>query len=69
MDTPLAAAEKRDVKGLYKKARAGQLKNFTGIDSPYEAPEDPEIRVNTEEMSAEEAAEAIVTYVLRTAEG
>ena len=69
VDTPLAVAERRDVKGLYKKARAGELKNFTGIDSPYEAPEDPEIRVNTQQMSAEEAAEAIVTYVLRTAEG
>jgi len=42
------------------------LKHFTGIDSPYEVPEDPEIRVNTQEMTAEEAAEAIVTYVLRT---
>jgi bifunctional enzyme CysN/CysC len=69
VETPLSVAEKRDVKGLYKKARAGQLKHFTGIDSPYEAPEDPEIRVNTQEMTAEEAAEAIVTYVLRTAEG
>jgi len=68
VETPLAVAEKRDVKGLYKKARAGKLKHFTGIDSPYETPEDPEIRVNTEEMSAEEAAEAIVSYVLRTAE-
>ena len=69
VETPLSVAEKRDVKGLYKKARAGQLKHFTGIDSPYEAPEHPEIRVNTQEMTAEEAAEAIVTYVLRTAEG
>ncbi len=69
VETSLAVAEQRDVKGLYKKARAGQLKHFTGIDSPYEAPENPEIRVNTQEMSAEEAAEAIVTYVLRTAEG
>jgi len=66
VETPLAVAEQRDVKGLYKKARAGQLKHFTGIDSPYEVPEDPEIRVNTQEMTAEEAAEAIVTYVLRT---
>ncbi len=69
VETSLAVAEQRDVKGLYKKARAGQLKHFTGIDSPYEAPENPEIRVNTQEMSAEEAAELIVTYVLRTAEG
>jgi len=60
VDTPLDVAEKRDVKGLYKKARAGDLKNFTGIDSPYEEPEAPEIRVNTTEMTAEEAAEHII---------
>ncbi len=51
VDTPLAAAEARDVKGLYKKARAGQLKNFTGIDSPYEAPEAPELRIDTTKMT------------------
>jgi bifunctional enzyme CysN/CysC len=56
VDTPLEVAEARDVKGLYKKARAGELKNFTGIDSPYEPPLNPEIRVNSTEMSAEEAA-------------
>ncbi|HVN00074.1 MAG TPA: sulfate adenylyltransferase subunit CysN [Caulobacteraceae bacterium] len=60
VDTPLAVAEQRDVKGLYKKARAGELKNFTGIDSPYEPPEHPEIRVDTTAMSAAEAAELIV---------
>ncbi|QZH76094.1 MAG: sulfate adenylyltransferase subunit CysN [Erythrobacter sp.] len=60
VDTPLEVAEARDVKGLYKKARAGQLKNFTGIDSPYEAPEKPEIVVNTVEMTPEEAAEFII---------
>jgi bifunctional enzyme CysN/CysC len=60
IDTPLAVAEQRDVKGLYAKARKGELKNFTGIDSPYEAPEDPEIRVDTTAMSAEDAAELIV---------
>ena len=59
VDTPLDVAERRDVKGLYKKARAGELKNFTGIDSPYEPPRNPEIRVNTTEMSAREAAEHI----------
>ncbi len=59
IDTPLLEAEKRDVKGLYKKARAGELKNFTGIDSPYEAPEQPEIRIDTTLLSAEEAAERI----------
>ncbi len=63
VDTPLAVAEERDVKGLYKKARAGELKNFTGIDSPYEEPENAEIRVNTVEMTAEEAAEYIVEQV------
>ncbi|WP_299326920.1 sulfate adenylyltransferase subunit CysN [Parasphingopyxis sp.] len=60
VDTPLEVAEQRDIKGLYKKARAGELKNFTGIDSPYEEPENAEIRVNTVEMTAEEAAEYIV---------
>ncbi len=59
IDTPLAEAERRDVKGLYKKARAGELKNFTGIDSPYEAPEHPEIRIDTTRLTAEEAAEQI----------
>jgi bifunctional enzyme CysN/CysC len=64
IDTPLAEAEARDVKGLYAKARAGQLKNFTGIDSPYEAPEDPEIRIDTTGMTAEEAADAIVAKLI-----
>ncbi|MET0136953.1 MAG: adenylyl-sulfate kinase, partial [Sphingobium sp.] len=64
IDTPLAEAEARDVKGLYKKARAGDLKNFTGIDSPYEPPEDPEIRIDTTSMTAEEAAEAIVRRLI-----
>lgn len=64
IDTPLAEAERRDVKGLYKKARAGALANFTGIDSPYEAPESPEIRVDTTTMTAEAAADAIVAALL-----
>lgn len=64
VDTPLEVAEARDVKGLYKKARAGQLKNFTGIDSPYEPPEHPDIRVNTVEMSPVEAAEYIVRQLM-----
>ncbi len=67
MDTPLAVAEQRDPKGLYKKARRGELKNFTGIDSPYEAPKSPEISVNTAEMSAEEAAEKVISEL--TAKG
>jgi bifunctional enzyme CysN/CysC len=64
IDTPLAEAEARDVKGLYKKARSGQLKNFTGIDSPYEPPQDPEIRIDTTQMTAEEAADYIVERVI-----
>ena len=60
VDTPLAEAEKRDVKGLYKKARRGELKNFTGIDSPYEPPEHPEIHLQTVFHSPEEAAEQIL---------
>jgi bifunctional enzyme CysN/CysC len=64
VDTPLEVAEARDVKGLYKKARSGQLKNFTGIDSPYEPPEHPEIRVNTVDMSPEEAARFIIQRIL-----
>jgi bifunctional enzyme CysN/CysC len=64
VDTPLADAEKRDVKGLYKKARAGTLANFTGIDSPYEAPTAPEIRIDTTRMSPQEAADLIVETLL-----
>ena len=63
VDTPLAEAEKRDVKGLYKKARAGELKNFTGIDSPYEAPENAEIRIDTTRTTPEEAAQAIFDWL------
>jgi bifunctional enzyme CysN/CysC len=64
VDTPLDVAEARDVKGLYKKARSGALKNFTGIDSPYEAPINPDIRVNTVEMTPAEAAEHIIRQIL-----
>ncbi len=64
IDTPLEEAEKRDVKGLYAKARSGQLKNFTGIDSPYEAPESPQIRIDTTKMSAEEAADLITEKLI-----
>ena len=63
VDTPLVVAEQRDVKGLYKKARAGELKNFTGIDSPYEAPLAPEIRVDTTAMTAAAAAEQITDWL------
>ncbi|WP_277982629.1 sulfate adenylyltransferase subunit CysN [Sphingomonas faeni] len=64
IDTPLAEAERRDVKGLYAKARAGKLANFTGIDSPYEAPANPEIRIDTTGMSPDEAADAIVAMLI-----
>jgi bifunctional enzyme CysN/CysC len=63
VDTPLAVAEQRDVKGLYRKARRGELKNFTGIDSPYEAPEQPEIYLDTTRVSPEQAAEHIVEHL------
>jgi bifunctional enzyme CysN/CysC len=65
IDTPLSEAEKRDAKGLYAKARAGELKNFTGIDSPYEPPEAPEIRIDTTQLSADEAADRIVEELLK----
>jgi bifunctional enzyme CysN/CysC len=61
--TPLLECERRDPKGLYGKARAGRLPNFTGIDQPYEAPENPEITVDTSVLSAESACELIVTYL------
>ncbi len=64
VDTPLDVAEARDVKGLYKKARSGALKNFTGIDSPYEAPITPDIRVDTVEITPAEAAEHIIRQIL-----
>ena len=63
IDTPLAEAERRDTKGLYRKARRGELKNFTGIDSPYEAPENPEIRIDTTTVGPEEAAERVIAHL------
>jgi bifunctional enzyme CysN/CysC len=60
VDTPLEVAEQRDVKGLYKKARRGELKNFTGIDSPYEAPESPELQLTTPQLSLDAAADAVI---------
>ncbi|HEX8584596.1 MAG TPA: sulfate adenylyltransferase subunit CysN [Allosphingosinicella sp.] len=64
IDTPLSEAEARDVKGLYAKARRGELKNFTGIDSPYEPPEDPDIRIDTTKLSPDEAAELILSRLI-----
>ena len=65
VDTPLEVCEQRDRKGLYAKARAGQLKNFTGIDSPYEAPEQPEIAIHTVEVSAAQAAEQLAEQAMK----
>ena len=64
VDTPLEEAERRDVKGLYAKARSGALKNFTGIDSPYEAPQNPEIRIDTTAMTPDEAADLIIAKLI-----
>lgn len=66
VDVPLAVAEQRDPKGLYRRARRGELKNFTGIDSPYEAPEAPEVHLDTARMTAAEAAERVLTFLLET---
>ena len=66
IDTPLKIAEQRDVKGLYAKARAGELKNFTGIDSPYETPENPEIIIDTTQMDIETAADKIIQVLMGT---
>ena len=64
IDTPLSVCEERDVKGLYAKARSGEIPNFTGISSPYESPEKPEIRIDTTKLSAEEAANQIIEFIL-----
>ena len=63
IDTPLEVCESRDPKGLYQKARTGEIPNFTGISSPYEAPANPEIRLKTNEMSVEEAASKVLSYL------
>ena len=63
VDVPLELAEKRDPKGLYRKARRGELANFTGISSPYEAPEQPEIRLDTTVHGAEELADQVIAYL------
>jgi bifunctional enzyme CysN/CysC len=64
IDTPLSETEKRDPKGLYKKARAGQIKNFTGLDSPYERPIHPELRLDTTQLSVEQSVEQILTCLV-----
>jgi len=63
VDTPLAVAEQRDVKGLYAKARRGELPHFTGIDSPYEAPEAAELRLDTTEQTVEQAADRVIALL------
>lgn len=64
MDTPLETCEKRDPKGLYRKARSGQIKHFTGIDSPYEVPSHPEIRLDTSRNSVDECVDSLIAYLL-----
>jgi len=63
VDAPLAVAEQRDPKGLYKKARAGEIKEFTGISAPYEAPAHPEIHIRTDQCDVREAVEVIASYL------
>jgi len=63
VDTPLEICESRDPKGLYKKARAGEISNFTGLDAPYEAPEAPEVHLETVNLSVDEAASRVITYL------
>ena len=65
VDTPLAICEQRDPKGLYKKARSGQLPNMTGINSPYEAPTNPELTINTHQRKIEEELTSILVYLER----
>lgn len=65
INAPLSVCEERDVKGLYKKARSGEIRDFTGIDSPYEAPEDPALEIKTDEMGLTESVEKVVEYVKR----
>jgi adenylyl-sulfate kinase len=63
VDTPLEVCEQRDVKGLYKKARAGEIKNFTGIDSPYERPQHPDVVLPTHQLSIDEALDLLLKYI------
>lgn len=65
VDTPLEICEARDPKGLYKKARAGEISNFTGLDAPYEAPDNPEVHLKTEGLSVDQAAAAVIDYLER----
>ncbi|KAA1174698.1 adenylyl-sulfate kinase [Marinobacter salinexigens] len=64
MDTPLATCESRDPKGLYQKARSGEIRHFTGIDSPYEVPSHPEVRLDTSTMTVDECVDSLIGYLL-----
>ena len=66
VECPLDVCEERDPKGLYKKARAGEIKEFTGISAPYEAPNNPEVLVNTAELSIYESAQKVISYLEKT---
>ncbi|MFO7939238.1 MAG: adenylyl-sulfate kinase, partial [Bacteroidales bacterium] len=63
-NTPLEVCEQRDVKGLYAKARAGVIKNFTGVDAPYEAPEHPDVEIKSDKMTVEQATEALLEKIV-----
>jgi len=65
VDTPIEVCEQRDVKGLYAKARRGEIKRFTGVDDPYEVPEHPEVRLNTVDNTAEQNVTLIVEYLMK----
>ncbi len=65
MDTPLETCEERDPKGLYRKARAGEIKRFTGIDSPYEMPQHPEVRLDTSTMTVDDCVEILIQHLVR----
>lgn len=64
INAPFEVCEQRDVKGLYKKARAGEIKNFTGLDAPFEAPENPALEIKSNEMTADESVDAVLEYII-----
>lgn len=66
VDCPLNECENRDPKGLYKKARSGEIKGFTGIDAPYESPEKPELTIDTSELSVDDSARKVIDYLIAT---
>jgi adenylylsulfate kinase len=64
INSPLSVCEKRDTKGLYKKARSGELKNFTGIDSPFDAPKKPDLEIDTDKLSVDESVELLLNFII-----